>query len=91
MADFMISMRKRDAVYSDNVIRFTVCLHSQTAKECWAIVEGEGVPPENPFIAVLMINPLISNIDLANFERFERCLAWGFYETMQRKKCEKIK
>ncbi|CAM3033652.1 hypothetical protein [Dichelobacter nodosus] len=85
MADFMISMRKRGAVYSDNVIRFTVCLHSRTAKECWSIVGGEGAPPENPFIAVLIINPLLVDIDLADFER---CLAWGFYEAMQRKKMQ---
>ncbi|CAM3042610.1 hypothetical protein [Dichelobacter nodosus] len=67
-------MTQTNATYSDNVIRFTVCLHSQTAEECWRIVEGEGRPPENPFIAVLIIN-------LADFER---CIAWGFYESKRR-------
>lgn len=81
MADFIISAKQADSIYSDNVIRFTVCLHSRTAKECWLIVEGEGQPPDNPFIAVLIINPMLIDVNLADFER---CIAWGFYESRRR-------
>ena len=82
MCEFVISKINENFKHMD-LIRFVVCRNSQRKASAWALVGGQGDPPDVPFCAVQLINDNIQPEDLQHFglfADFERCIAWSWLD-----------
>ncbi|TNH04953.1 hypothetical protein FHQ26_05505 [Testudinibacter sp. TR-2022] len=82
LCEFIIC-RIDDKMRQTEIIKAVLCTHSREKKSAWKLAQGQGEPPEVPFLAVkLMLENMKPEYqeDLIWIADFERCIAWAYID-----------